>query len=553
MASAHTQLHDASSAAPSRCRVARGREMSRFESELARLLHKRLFLATSLALVPALLFFLRDLIQPQERLLQGSFDTLLRGVLTLIEVGLLVVLWRWSDWSLCQLRRLEIALVSILVFFFALLQWSMFLNHPLFQLADKDTAGLQVVRLWIDSSAVRWFFLIVIYGVLIPNTWQRCLLVTGSIALVPLVLILVGAWYFEKLSSDLAYGLLDLVILLGTGMLVAVFGSYRIGVLQQQAFQAQQLGQYRLKQRIGSGGMGEVFEAEHVLLRRRCAIKLIRPEQTQDRAVLERFEREVQAMAGLNHPNNVEVFDFGQSEDGTFYYVMEYLEGLTLEELVKRFGPLPPARVIYLLRQVCRALREAHGIGLLHRDIKPSNIIVCTQGGEFDVVKLLDFGLVQSLGAELDSRLTLKGMVLGSPPFMSPEQAAGRNDLTPATDIYAVGGVGYYLLTGHPPFERETAMELMLAHAYEPVPSPSTYIPTLPEDLQQVILRCLAKKPSERYAHVSELEAALLQCSQAGQWSEEQAQRWWREHGQQAVVTTSNSTAEVIHATIALR
>jgi tRNA A-37 threonylcarbamoyl transferase component Bud32 len=553
MASAQTQLHDASAAAPSRCRVARGREMSRFESELARLLHKRLFLATSLALVPALLFFLRDLVQPQEQLLQGSFDTLLRGVLTLIEVGLLVVLWRWSDWSLCQLRRLEIALVSILVFFFALLQWSMFWNHPLFQLADNDTAGLQVVRLWIDSSAVRWFFLIVIYGVLIPNTWQRCLLVTGSIALVPLVLILVGAWYFEKLSSDLAYGLLDLVILLGTGMLVAVFGSYRIGVLQQQAFQAQQLGQYRLKRRIGSGGMGEVFEAEHVLLRRRCAIKLIRPEQTQDRAVLERFEREVQAMAGLNHPNNVEVFDFGQSEDGTFYYVMEYLEGLTLEELVKRFGPLPPARVIYLLRQVCRALREAHGIGLLHRDIKPSNIIVCTQGGEFDVVKLLDFGLVQSLSAELDSRLTLKGMVLGSPPFMSPEQAAGRNDLTPATDIYAVGGVGYFLVTGHPPFERETAMELMLAHAYEPVPLPSSYIPTLPEDLQQVILRCLAKKPSERYAQVSELEAALLQCSEAGRWSEEQAQRWWREQGQPAVAAISHSTAEVIHATIALR
>ncbi|MFQ3650598.1 MAG: serine/threonine-protein kinase [Gemmataceae bacterium] len=527
--------------------------MSRFESELARLLHKRLFLATALALVPGLLFFLRDLIQPQERLLQGSFDTLLRGILTLIEVALLVVLWRWSDWSLCQLRRLEIALVSILVFFFALLQWSMFLNHPLFQLAEKDTEGLQIIRLWIDSSAVRWFFLIVIYGVLIPNTWQRCLLVTGLIALVPIVLILVGSWCYERVSGDLFYGLLDLLILLGTGMMVAVFGSYRIGVLQQQAFQAQQLGQYRLKRRIGSGGMGEVYEAEHILLRRRCAIKLIRPEQTQDLAVLERFEREVQAMAGLNHPNNVEVFDYGQSDDGTFYYVMEYLEGLTLEELVSRFGPLPPARVIHLLRQVCRALREAHGVGLLHRDIKPSNIIVCTQGGEFDVIKLLDFGLVQSIGTETDSRLTIKGMILGSPLFMSPEQAAGRNDLTPAADIYAVGGVGYFLLTGHPPFERETAMELMLAHAYEPVPPPSTYVPGLPEDLQQLIVRCLAKKPADRFPMISILEAELLKCSSAGQWSEEQAQQWWQEYGPKVATAPANPTSEVIYPTIALR
>jgi serine/threonine-protein kinase len=526
--------------------------MSRFETELARLLHKRLILATSLALVPGVLFFLRDLIQPQEKLLQGTFDTLLRGVLILIEVGILLLLWRQNDWSLCNLRRLEVVLIGILAFFFALLQWSMFLNHPLFQVAENNT-GLQVVRLWIDSSAVRWFFLIVIYGVLIPNTWYRCLQVTGAIALVPLLLLVVGAWAYDRLSADLGYGLLDLFILLGTGIMVSVFGSYRIGILQQQAFQAQQLGQYRLKRQIGSGGMGEVFEAEHVLLRRRCAIKLIRAEQTQDPAVLERFEREVQAMAGLNHPNNVEVFDFGRSDDGTFYYVMEYLEGLTLEQLVSRYGPIPPGRAIQLLRQVCRALREAHGIGLLHRDIKPSNIIVCTLGGEWDVVKLLDFGLVQSIGAEADNRLTIKGMILGSPPFMSPEQAAGRSDLTAATDIYSVGGVGYFLLTGHPPFVRETAMELMLAHAYEEVPPLSSYIPGLPEDLQRVILQCLSKKPQERFAHISDLESALMKCGDARTWSEEQAQRWWQEHSRQSIAMESDPASGVVYPTIALR
>jgi serine/threonine-protein kinase len=323
--------------------------------------------------------------------------------------------------------------------------------------------------------------------------------------------------------------------------------------LQQQAFQAQQLGQYRLKRRIGSGGMGEVFEAEHILLRRRCAIKLIRPEQTEDPAVLERFEREVQAMAGLNHPNNVEVFDFGRAEDGTFYYVMEYLEGLTLEQLISRSGPLSPGRAIHLLRQVCRALREAHGIGLLHRDIKPSNIIVCTLGGEWDVVKLLDFGLVQSIGSENDSRLTLKGMILGSPPFMSPEQAAGRTDLTPATDIYSVGGVGYFLLTGHPPFVRETPMELLLAHAYEEVPPLTNYIPGLTEDLQQVILRCLAKKPTERYAHISELEAALLRCSDAYTWTEANAENWWKDLRNQPDAIAANTASGAVYPTIVLR
>jgi serine/threonine protein kinase len=293
--------------------------------------------------------------------------------------------------------------------------------------------------------------------------------------------------------------------------------------------------------------MGEVYEAEHVLLRRRCAIKLIRPDQTHDPAVLQRFEREVQAMATLTHPNTVEVFDYGRSSDGTFYYVMEYLAGLNLETLVQRFGPLPPERVIYFLRQVCAALREAHGVGLLHRDIKPSNIIACRRGGMDDVVKLLDFGLVQGVLPGADSaRLTIPGAILGSPPFMSPEQAAGRLDLDARTDIYSLGGVGYFLLTGQPPFPRETAMEMLLAHAYEqPIP-PRQIRPSIPEDLQAIVLRCLQKKRENRYETVEELSAALQSCAAAGLWTEETAAQWWKQQSH-AVQT---ATTEVLTVAI---
>jgi serine/threonine-protein kinase len=517
-------------------------------------LHQRLFLATCLALVPGVLFFLRDLIQPHDRLVQASLQTVLRGGLILFQATLLWILWSPREWLLCQLRRLELALVGIMALFFCSVQWSLFTNSLLFKEAT-EVPTLELVRLWIDASAVRWFFLIVIYGVVIPNTWQRCLSVTLGISMLPLLITFAGAWTYNYFSSDLWYGLLDLVILLHTGVLVAVFGSYRIQTLQQQAFEAQQLGQYRLKRRIGTGGMGEVYEAEHLLLRRQCAIKIIRPDQMQDPAVLERFEREVQAMAGLAHPNTVEIFDYGRSDDGTFYYVMEYLPGLNLEQMVERYGRLPASRAIYLLRQVCRALREAHGVGLLHRDIKPGNIIACVRGGEYDVVKLLDFGLVQSIEPSVtDSRLTIKGMILGSPPFMSPEQAAGRPNLAPTTDIYSLGGVAYYLLTGQPPFQRETPMEMMMAHAFEPVIPPSKLNSGIPSDLEAVILRCLQKRTSERFASVTDLEAALLSCEASKGWSESQAKQWWKERESELeTAEVPLSSEKTLHPTLSIR
>ena len=206
---------------------------------------------------------------------------------------------------------------------------------------------------------------------------------------------------------------------------------------------ARQLGQYRLGRCLGAGGMGEVYLGEHLLLRRPCAIKLIRPERVGDPKNLQRFEREVRATATLTHPNTIQIFDYGHADDGTFYYVMEYLEGMTLEQLVTAHGPLPPARAIHCLRQLCGALREAHAIGLIHRDIKPGNVMVCERGGVPDVVKLLDFGLVLSLGGAQDGeRLTQQGAISGTPAYMSPEQAEGREDLDLRSDIYSLGGAG---------------------------------------------------------------------------------------------------------------
>src|SRR6266849_10776099 len=234
--------------------------------------------------------------------------------------------------------------------------------------------------------------------------------------------------------------------------------------------------------------MGGGCMAEHVLLRRPCAIKLIRPDQAGDPKTFLRFEREVRATATLTHWNTVEIFDYGHTEDGTFYYVMEYLPGMNLEDLLERHGTMPPERAVHLMRQVCQALREAHGIGLIHRDIKPSNIFACERGKVYDVAKLLDFGLVKTFGAEGGSvRLTREGALNGSPAFMSPEQAAGRQQLDARTDIYNVGAVAYYLMTGKLPFDRLSTLQMLHAHAYEPLDPSAEFKETVPADLQLVI------------------------------------------------------------------
>jgi eukaryotic-like serine/threonine-protein kinase len=320
-------------------------------------------------------------------------------------------------------------------------------------------------------------------------------------------------------------------IILATASAIAVFGSHKIRELHVKAHEAERIGQYRLKRILGFGGMGAVYLAEHVMLRRPCAIKLIRPDQAGDPRTLLRFEREVQATATLTHWNTVEIFDYGHTEDGTFYYVMEYLPGMNLEDLVEQHGPMPPERAVHLLRQVCQALREAHSIGLIHRDIKPSNIFACERGKIHDVAKLLDFGLVKGVGLDGDGvKLTQEGSFAGSPAFMSPEQAAGGRPLDARSDIYNLGAVAYFLITGELLFDRASSLQMLHAHAYEPVVPVSEFQKAVPTDLQRVILRCLEKDPERRYQDVVSLEKDLGACENAGQWTYESAEDWWRQH-----------------------
>jgi serine/threonine-protein kinase len=522
---------------------------SAFQVAIECLLHRRLLFVALLTLAPSLIFLVRNFIDTNLPPELSGFARCFHGGVALVTATMAWILWRHKHLSLRALRAIELAIFGSLVVFFAWLQYRDFNHGPIMEASGCAQTPL-ILKQAVGNSATRWFFVIILYGVFIPNTWRRCLLISLGLALTPLILTPFAASRHAPVQAEMFFALLDMGTLLALAIAIAVFGSYRIQILEAQAFEAQQLGQYRLKRRLGAGGMGEVYLAEHLLLRRPCAVKLIRPEQAGDPTNLHRFEREVQAMATLTHWNTVEIYDYGHADDGTFYYVMEYLPGQNLDNLVACYGPLSPGRAIHLLRQVCGALREAHGVGLLHRDIKPSNIIACERGGVFDVAKLLDFGLVQETRLSRDAdRLTQLGTIIGSPPYMSPEQAAGRSDLDARSDIYSLGAVAYYLLTGQAPFVRETAMMMLMAHAYEPVVPLTKIRPEVPLDLQEVVLRCLEKDPAGRYPDAHSLEQALAACESADEWTDEQAAHWWREH---PIVTADKETQPDVPTQIAV-
>jgi eukaryotic-like serine/threonine-protein kinase len=316
---------------------------------------------------------------------------------------------------------------------------------------------------------------------------------------------------------------------------------FRLDRLRHEAARAQRFGHYRLKQLIGRGGMGEVYLAEHTLLKRPCALKRIRPGQDTDPTTLARFEREVRATAELSHPHTVEIYDYGRAGDGTFYYVMELLWGLTLDDLVHKHGPLPAPRAVYLLRQVCDALEEAHAAGLMHRDIKPSNIYAARRGGEYDFVKLLDFGLVKGIARTDQPSLSRAETLVGSPLYMSPEQSLNPHASDVRSDIYALGAVGYFLVVGHPPFVAENPLEIMISHARDAVHPPSQLATDLPADVEAILLKCLAKDPEERFTSSAALGRALAECSVAGRWTRDDAALWWQAHSDSLVAGSTTA------------
>lgn len=375
-----------------------------------------------------------------------------------------------------------------------------------------------------------WLAMIFTYGMFIPNTWRRAAVVVGIFVTLPVVAYLIDRSDEPNYRlADALWSLSPSILLLFIGASIAVYGTHMINSLRRQAFEAKQFGQYVLKDPLGSGAMGEVFLAEHQLLKRPCAIKVIRPGRASDPSALERFEREVRETARLSHWNIVEIFDYGRTEDGTFYYVMEYLPGKTLGEIVERHGPMPPERAIHLLRQTCDALREAHNQGLVHRDLKPSNIIAAQRGGVYDVAKIVDFGLVEATAPPAGRAAAGKGLILGSPLYMSPEQALAQQAPDARSDLYSLGAVAYYLLTGHPPFEGKKPVKVLVGHACDEVVPPSAWNPRVPSDLEEIILTCLAKNPADRYRDADSMAQALAACEGADVWTREAAARWWQE------------------------
>ncbi|TXD36111.1 protein kinase [Lujinxingia vulgaris] len=326
------------------------------------------------------------------------------------------------------------------------------------------------------------------------------------------------------------------LLALGLAVLVGVrtSRSYRRR-FEQVIDAAQRLGQYTLETKIGEGGMGTVYRARHAMLQRPTAVKLLKGE-LYDRESVRRFEREVQLTCKLTHPNTITIFDYGRTTEGVFYYAMELLDGVTLLELINYCGPFDEGRTIFLLRQVCGALAEAHEAGLIHRDIKPGNIVVGDRGGLGDFVKVLDFGLVKDIHAPREVQLTGQDILQGSPGFMAPEVILGQGADDVRVDIFAMGAVAYVLLTGQNPYEDSSAVKVMLKQINEDPPRPSEVLGrVIDADLEDLVMQCLSRKAAERPATMRELAEALEACGASARWDAAQAKAWWERHGAKLV------------------
>lgn len=318
--------------------------------------------------------------------------------------------------------------------------------------------------------------------------------------------------------------------------------------LRNDALTLRRLGQYVLLQEIGRGANGMVYRARHALLRRPVAIKLLSPDQTNEDTAA-RFEHEVQMTSQLTHPNTVAIYDYGRTPEGLFYYAMEFLSGIDLDQLVRRFGPQPEARAIHILRQVCGSLAEAHRIGLIHRDIKPANILLTRRGGSCDVVKVLDFGLVKGLHLRAPDK-AMANAVVGTPHFIAPEAVKTPQAVDACSDLYSLGAVGYWLLTGKTLFDSSEVQELLDGQVSSMPSLPSVRLgqPISP-DLEEIIMSCLSKDPAKRPRSAEALEEALAGCSSARMWNEKAAEQWWTKN---AVGIESAPAATIAEKTLVI-
>ncbi len=439
--------------------------------------------------------------------------------LALFCVGAAMCLAAWSG-RFRPALVLDLGLVFQVIVAFGL---SLDENTPLWP-ADQMLRGVSWNCLWISM-----------YVVTIPGTYGKSVLAAITAACMGPFGLLVAI--VVEGATPAQYQVLNQVLpfVAAAWSIPVARHFYRLGT---QVTRARAMGSYELLELIGKGGMGEVWSARHRMLTRVSAIKLIRPDTLilnggeNAQLMLRRFEREARATAALRSPHTVALYDYGTTEDGSFYYAMELLDGLDLESLVRRFGPLSAGRVLWLLSQVAKSLAEAHEMGIVHRDVKPRNIFTCRMGTEYDFAKVLDFGLVKLNAIEnTQTRLTREGVTTGTPAYMPPEVAMGRQDIDGRADLYALGCVGYWLLTGQLVFDADGAMAMVLAHVQEqPVPPSRRTEIEVPKSLDRLILQCLEKDPAARPQSGRRLLDLLAACDDVEPWTQKQAERWWSMH-----------------------
>ena len=459
-------------------------------------------------------------------------------------------------WLICRRGKLRVATIGLVEYaglFAASLGYiGMGMNIRPEVGADTITAFILALMMFARS-------------VYVPSTARRTA-VLGTLIAIPLV----GGMYVHYLTVDLSIwlrfgfsdtGVSKYRVAASQSVITIMWWTLTVGLaslasrvihrLRQEVSDIQSLGQYRLERKLGEGAMGIVYEATHGMLKRPTAIKLLRPEIT-DPESLERFRREVQLTAKLTHPNTVTIYDYGRTPDGLFYYAMELLGGATLSQAVEASGPQPVERVVRVLRDAALALNEAHAVGLIHRDIKPSNIMLARQGGVRDVTKVLDFGLVKNLGTIDELERTNTMSIKGTPHYLSPEAINDPQSIDARSDLYALGAVGYYLLTGNHVFEGKTVIEVCMHHLHtEPKPIEEAAGGAIPEALTELIMDCLAKDKVDRPSSAQALADALDRLDVPG-WTRAQAEEWWCEYGGTIEATRGPASTKVSEQTVAV-
>jgi serine/threonine-protein kinase len=467
-------------------------------------------------------FFPRLIISDERSALFARAVTWVPGVIS-IAIGVLVAL-------AIRTRRMRPAAVTDLGLIFEVVG-----SYGIAAAEFLQPAGLDADRSWVGLSWVAVWMLI--FNVVVPTVPRYAVgAALASVTSVPVMVTLSIRLFPPALPPDGVEIFLRFAFPYLLVVIMAYVGARIVYNLGTEVTRARELGSYRLDERLGQGGMGEVWKASHRLLARPAAIKLIRSSNGAGRSddMRRRFEREAQVIAQLRSPHTVTLFDFGVAEEGAFYYVMELLEGVDTETLIRRFGPIPAERVVHILRQICHSLSEADSCGLVHRDIKPANIFLCRYGEDYDFVKVLDFGIAKAIhepSSDSSTAMTMPNVIQGTPAFIAPEQALGVGNVDTRADIYSTGCVAYWLLTGQRVFVAENAVQLLLAHAHTPPEPPSarTELP-IPPGLEALVLSCLAKDRESRPKSPRDLLERLETVSLPQQWTAARARDWWAAH-----------------------